>query len=198
MSKSDWVCVLVGVSALACGSVIYVQRPLTRAQAEMLSEAAAGKPVSVELIPMPSSSRSPIVSPDVQSDAASSTSFNVEPTKPIVLQHVRFDADSIEGASASGPRTLPIAAVRAVTWPGRRLWARGLGVGALLGGVLGATIGAALTPSCPENGLCFHEIDTAAHGVAGLLAGIVVGGVLGAVIGWTSTSEERKEFLPEK
>src|SRR6266850_22345 len=136
MSKSDWVCVVVGVSALACGSVSYVQRPLTRAQAEMLSEAAAGKPVSVELIPMPSSSRSPIVSPDVQSDAASSTSFNVEPTKPIVLQHVRFDADSIEGASASGPRTLPIAAVRAVTWPGRRLWARGLGVGALLGGVL--------------------------------------------------------------
>ncbi|HZD86042.1 MAG TPA: hypothetical protein VE052_09025, partial [Gemmatimonadaceae bacterium] len=94
------------------------------------------KPVSVELIPMPSSSRSPIVSPDVQSDAASSTSFNVEPTKPIVLQHVQFDADSIGGASASGPRTLPIAAVRAVIWPGRRLWARGLGVGALLGGVL--------------------------------------------------------------
>ena len=92
--------------------------------------------MSVGLIPMPSSSRSPIVSPDVQSDAASSTSFNVQPTKPIVLQHVRFDADSIEGASASGPRTLPTAAVRAVTWPGRRLWARGLGVGALLGGVL--------------------------------------------------------------
>lgn len=200
MSKSDWVCVLVGVSALACGSVSYVQRPLTRAQAEMLSEAAAGKPVSVELIPMPSSSRSAMVPPDVQSDAASSSSFKVdELTKPIVLQHVRFDVDSIEGASASGPRTLPIAAVRAVTWPGRRLWARGLGVGALLGGVLGATIGAALTPSCPKDGgLCFHGVDTAAHGVAGLLAGIVVGGVLGAVIGWISTSEERKEFLPEK
>jgi len=199
MSKINCICVLVGASAFACGSVSYVQLPLTRAQAEILSEAAAGKPVSVELMPLPSSRRSAMVPPDVQPDAPSSSSANVdEPTRPIMLQHVRFDADSVEGASASGPRTLPIAAVRAVTWPGPRLWARGLGVGAVVGGVLGAAIGAALTPPCPEHGFCFHGVDTAAHGAAGFLAGIAVGGVLGAVIGWMSTSEQRKEFLPEK
>jgi len=41
-------------------------------------------------------------------------------------------------------------------------------------------------------------LDTAAHGAEGFLAGIAVGGVLGALFGLVSTSEERKEFFPEK
>ena len=92
--KVDWICALAGASAFACGSVSHLQRPLTRAQAEILSEAAAGKPVSLELIPMPSSSRSAMEPQQVESDAASSTPFKADDaTKAIVLQHVRFDTD---------------------------------------------------------------------------------------------------------